>query len=136
MITNEDFFKGRDKTYAAQLTDAMKLQAVETLSKVNLLLGRFYAANPGAHTRGCNSGWRPPAVNAGVKGASPTSHHMTCKAVDVGDDDETLDKWCMTPAGQQALADIGLWMEHPSATPRWCHLQVVPPRSGKRVFYP
>jgi hypothetical protein len=34
------------------------------------------------------------------------------------------------------LAEIGLWLEHPISTPRWCHVQTVPPKSGKRVFTP
>ena len=39
-------------------------------------------------------------------------------------------------AVEASLASLGLWMEHPLATKGWCHLQVVSPRSGMRVFYP
>lgn len=136
MITIEQFFMGRDKTYAKELTDEIKANAAETVRRANLLLERFYKANPQAHKRGVNSGWRPSAVNASTKNAAPKSHHMTGKALDIGDDDEMLDTWLMTTAGQKALEEIGLWMESPKATPRWAHVQTVPPRSGRRVFAP
>lgn len=137
MITAQQFWKGRDTQYAADLTPEIVANAEETLWRTNRLLAMFFAAN--AHTtrdRGCNSGWRPPIVNARTKDAAKLSNHMTGKAIDVGDDDEALDTWLMTIAGQQALIECELWMEHPKATPRWCHLQTVPPRSGRRVYYP
>lgn len=136
MITIEQFFMGRDKTYASELTDEIKANAQETVRRVNKILARFYAAYPKAHTRGVNSGWRPPVINANTKNAAVKSHHMTGKAVDIGDDDELLDTWLMSSEGQKALVEIGLWMESPKATPRWAHLQIVPPRSGRRVFIP
>lgn len=136
MITLEQFYMGRDKTYASELTAEIKKNATETVRRINLLLALFYAANPKAAKRSVNSGWRPAAINAGVKNAAPKSKHMLCLAGDLSDDDEALDKWCMTEAGREAMETVGLWLEHPSATPRWCHLQTVAPRSGNRVFYP
>ena len=136
MITVSDYFMGRDRVYASCLTDDIKLNAAETVKRANALLELFYAACPKAHQRNVNSGWRPPAINACVRGAAPRSNHMTGKAVDLGDDDGALDDWLMTIPGQAALVKIGLWMEHPSATPRWCHVQTVPPGSGRRVFHP
>ena len=136
MITLELFYKGRDKQFAADLTPEIQKNAEELLRRTNRLLELFYVANPTAHKRGCNSGWRPPAVNAGVKNAAPKSNHMKGLAVDIEDDDEMLDKWLMTAAGQKTLEICQLWMEHPSATPRWAHVQSVPPRSGRRVFNP
>ena len=137
MITQEQFYKGRDKAFACDLTPEIRANAVETLKRANHLLDEFYTCNPSAYrNRGCNSGWRPPAVNACTKGAAKKSNHMLGKAIDIGDDDEQLDTWLMTPEGQSALVRIGLWMEHPSATPRWAHVQTVPPGSGRRVFNP
>jgi hypothetical protein len=83
-----------------------------------------------------SSGWRPPAVNAAQRGAAVNSKHMTGRAVDVYDPDGDLDEWLMTGDGQRALKEIGLWLEHPSATKGWSHLQSIPPRSQNRVFYP
>ena len=55
-------------------------------------------------------------------------------AVDLYDPYGEIDKWCMD--NKTVLAEFGVWLEHPDATPGWCHLQVVPPRSGNRVFRP
>lgn len=136
MITPAQYFMGRDKTYAAQLTPDIIKNANDLLTRVNFLMAVFNTTNPTAHARGVNSGWRPPTLNAKVVNAAPNSHHQTGKAIDIGDDDGALDAWLMTIPGQKALVDARLWIEHPSATPRWAHFQSEPPRSGRRVFYP
>ena len=137
MITLTQYWMGRDRTYAAQLSAAIRAEAEETVHRANLLLARFAQAVPGnSAARGVSSGWRPPEVNAATPGAAKKSNHMLGRAVDLTDADGALDVWLMTPPGQTALADIGLWLEHPSSTPRWCHVQTVPPGSGRRVFYP
>lgn len=128
MITLEDYFMGRDVEYAEELTDELRDNARETVERANALLARA------GLDRSVNSGWRPAAVNATVPNAAKRSKHMQCLAIDLDDDDGALDAWCM--AHLDVLKEIGLWLEHPSATPRWCHLQIVPPRSGNRVFYP
>lgn len=135
-LTLTDYYKGRDKQYPAALTAEIAQNAAHTIALVNQLLTRFYAAKPQAAQRSVNSGWRPPIVNKRVKKAARASKHLTARACDLSDDDGDLDTWLMTPAGQQALTEIGLWMEHPDATPRWAHLQTIPPASGHRVFYP
>lgn len=135
MITLQQFYKGRNVQYANELTPEIAANAVETLARANKLLDIFYAKNKSALKRGCNSGWRPPEVNKSVANAAKKSLHMTGKAIDIEDEDEMLDKWCMTDVGRKAMLDIGLWLEHPISTPRWCHLQTVPPGSGNRVFY-
>lgn len=136
-ITLALYWMGRDKKYASELTPEIVANATEMCKRANALLALFYMANPGEKTdRGVNSGWRPPAVNAAIKNAAKKSNHMLAKAIDIADADGKLDAWLMTDAGQKALEDIGLWMEHPSATRGWCHVQTVPPRSGRRVFHP
>lgn len=136
MITLEQFWKGRDKQFAAELTPTIVANAKETLRRANLLLDIYEKQGGACGPRGCNSGWRPPEVNAATQGAAKMSKHMTGQAIDITDTDNQLDKWLMTPVGQKALTDIGLWMESPSATPGWAHVQTVPPGSGRRVFYP
>lgn len=126
---------GRDKAYASELTQDIQINAIETVFRVNELLTDYYRANPDAKRCGVNSGWRPPAVNRAAGGAR-LSNHMTGRAIDIGDADGRLDAWCLTPEGIAALERHGLWMEHPDATPRWAHFQTVPPRSGRRHFYP
>ena len=136
MITLADYWMGRDERFAGDLTTAIRDNAKLTVDRANALLERFAAATGNTTPRRVNSGWRPPAVNAATRNAAPRSKHRTGEAIDIGDDDEALDRWCMTPAGRAALEALGLWLEHPSATPRWCHVQTVPPRSGNRVFHP
>jgi hypothetical protein len=133
MITREDFYKRRDTIYARDLTPEMAEAADITISKANILLGRYPL---GAKDRTATSGWRPPSVNAATKGAAKKSNHLLGRAIDINDPAGDLSAWLMTPDGQKALEEIGLWMEHPSATPGWAHVQTVPPKSGKRVFYP
>lgn len=136
MITIDDYYKGRDKQYADELTPDIESNALITVDRINQLLDAFYAANPTAAVRTVNSGWRPEAINASVHGAATHSKHMTGQACDLSDDDGQLDAWLQTDSGQAALERIGLWMESPSSTPRWSHCQIVPPGSGKRVFIP
>ncbi len=127
MITLEQYFMGRDKTYAKELTNEYISNAKSLLEKVNGLLAA-YGKFPSV-----NSGWRPPTVNKAVGGAL-RSNHMICRAIDLNDDDGNLDKWCTN--NLPLLEKFGLYLEHPSKTPRWCHLQDVRPKSGNRVFMP
>lgn len=127
MITGAKFWKGRDITYAKELTPAIKANAVEVIRRVNALLTRA-----GLKLKDASSGWRPSAVNADAGGAKK-SNHMQGLAIDVEDADQALQKWCLKNTA--VLEELGLWMEHPRDTPSWCHLQSVAPRSGRRVFY-
>ena len=81
-----------------------------------------------------SSGWRPPSLNAHVKGAAPKSNHQLGLACDFKDTDGSLDKFCME--NLSVLEDLGLYLEHPDSTQGWCHLQIVSPKSKKRVFRP
>lgn len=123
-----DYYMGRDRQYYAELTPELRANARETIRRVNLLLQRAGMA------RKVTSGWRPAAVNATVPGAAKGSKHINCIAIDLEDRDGRLDAWCM--AHLEVLEEIGLWLEHPDATPDWCHLQTLPPGSGNRVFEP
>ena len=129
MITLPNYFMGRDKTHAAELTPGMRADAAETVRRVNALLK--IAKWPDAKV---SSGWRPLAINAATKGAAKASNHTLCKACDIADPKGALGKWCLN--NLKDLEAIGLWLEHPSKTPTWCHLQIVPPKSGRRVFMP
>ena len=123
-----DYYMGRDREFHAELTPELRANARETVRRVNRLLKRA------GFTRRITSGWRPAAVNAAVPGAAKGSKHISCIAIDLEDKDGALDAWCM--AHLDVLEEIGLWLEHPDATPDWCHLQTLPPRSGNRIFEP
>lgn len=62
------------------------------------------------------------------------SKHLFGQAVDIYDPNKELQKWCKN--NEAVLVDSELWMEDFSATPTWCHFQIVSPRSGKRWFLP
>ena len=143
-ITLGDYFTGpgpvlRDVKYAAELTDGIRENAAETVRRVNLLLAAMaadgvpLAVDPQTGSLS-HSGWRPRAVNAATPGAAKKSKHMQGRADDLFDPRGLLDAWCL--AHLDTLEEIGLWLEHPDATPLWCHVQTVPPGSGRRVFHP
>jgi hypothetical protein len=131
-ITLADYYMGRDRLYTDELTPELVSNAHQMVACANELLQRA------GLRRAVNSGWRPAAVNATVRNAARQSKHMLCLAIDIEDDDGALDAWCM--AHPEVLEVLGLWLEHPSATPSWCHVQIVQHGSwepGKpRCFYP
>lgn len=126
-ITIKQYFMGRDEKYPEELTEEIKKNVEETVEKVSELIDIW-----GGYTE-VTSGWRPAAVNAKAGGAKK-SNHMIGKACDLKDQAGRLDDWCL--ANLKVLEDIGLWLEDPASTPGWCHLQTVPPKSGRRVFKP
>ena len=140
MITLEDYLMGRPALYPEAYTEEVQLNAQQLVDRVNALLVEMARAgvqpevSPHSGTW-IASGWRPPELNAHTPGAASRSKHMTGEAVDLYDPEGVVDEWCLQhlPAISH---EIGLWMEHPSATKGWCHLQSVPPRSGNPVFYP
>jgi hypothetical protein len=127
-ITLEEYYMGRDVTHSEELSDAHRYNAKITVDRANALLEAF------GEERRVTSGWRPAGINAATPNASPVSKHVLCQAVDLEDKTGTLDQWCAEH--EDVLAQIGLWREASSATPTWTHIQIVPPHSGHRVFYP
>ena len=133
---------GRRETHPLDLTPAIETEAARTVDLANQLLAAALAdgvevgTSPVTKTQ-VSSGWRPPDINAGTKGAAVNSKHMTGQAVDLYDPAPgKLKAWLMTGHGQAALMRIGLWMEAPGSTPLWAHVQSKPPGSGRRVFNP
>lgn len=141
MISLHDYWMGRDREFPMAMSTALERNAalmVELANKVLILAhsaGVTLDKSPRTGTV-VSSGWRPASINANTAGAAPNSKHMTGQAIDLYDPDGDLDEWLMTVDGQKVLHDVGVWMEHPAATKGWSHLQSIPPRSGRRVFYP
>lgn len=129
MITLADYYMGRDQTHADELTAALRADAALTVQRVNALLTKAKIT-----TARVSSGWRPLAINAATKNAAKASNHTRCRACDIADTKGALGRWCLS--NLKELEAIGLWLEHPSKTPTWVHLQTVPPRSGRRIFLP
>lgn len=135
-ITLADYYMGRDADFPDELVGRIRANAALTVERVNYLLAAYAAATGDARPRKVNSGWRPLAINMRVRGAAMRSKHLSGEACDLDDFDGSLDRWCASAAGLAELGRIGLWLEHPDATPTWCHVQTSPPRSGRRVFNP
>lgn len=135
-ITLADYFMGRDADFPGELTPRVRANAALTVERVNYLLEVYAAATGDTRPRKVNSGWRPLSINMRVRGSAMRSKHLSGEACDLDDFDGSLDRWCASAAGLAELERIGLWLEHPDKTPGWSHCQIVPPRSGNRIFYP
>lgn len=133
MIILADYWMGRDQTHAADLTEAITDAAAELLGRVNLLLS--WAMRDNVRPTGIASGWRPAGINAATANAAAKSKHLTGHAIDLRDNGtRDLAIWCLK--NEDALAEIGLWMERPQWTPTWVHLQTIPPASHRRYYVP
>jgi hypothetical protein len=139
VITLEDYWMGRDVGYRHELTETIATNAAVTVARVNRMLAAVAAyglhteCKPGSHSP-VASGWRPVEINARVPAAVPDSPHISGAACDLYDPHNALDAWCVAHAG--VLGELELWLEHPDYTEGWCHVQIVAPRCGSRVFRP
>lgn len=147
MITLDDYFHAaepegdRRLRFPLAMTPEIEKNVVDLLERVNKLtyLARGAGVDFETHPRTksyVSSGWRSPEINAATANAAMKSKHMRGLAIDIYDPDGELDDWLMTDDGQRAMTDCILWMEHPSATKNWSHVQSIAPKSGRRVFYP
>ena len=126
-MTVDDYLttNGRHADRLRWVSDGVRDNATLLVERVNMLLARF------GKKREWRSGFRDVDSNSNVGGAKG-SRHMTGQGGDLEDDDRKLVTF-ITP---QILEECGLWMEAPSSTPTWCHVQIVPPPSGRRIFTP
>lgn len=140
-ISVDDYLMGRDAQYPGECTEVIMDNAARTVERVNSLLAVLEAENvpveinPRTNTV-IASGWRPAAVNASTPGSALRSKHMSAEACDLYDPEGSIDDYLFSEAGQRTLVSLRLWLEHPSATKSWSHVQTVPPRSGNRTFFP
>jgi hypothetical protein len=138
-LTLADYWMHRDVEYPLAMTPDIEHNAEILVDVLNGFMpeaemaGAVFTINPATGSL-LSSGWRPPAVNAATPHAAPNSKHMTGQAADLYGPGNVLALWAQQH--QDLLKKHGLWMEAPSATPTWLHLQTVPPRSGNRVFFP
>lgn len=127
-VSPEEYF-GRDtwkEQPSVNLTPSQLFNACRLLVQINRL--RDALGVPLLVT----SGYRTPEHNAKIGGA-PKSNHMQCLAIDISDPDGKL-KSRLAENDCHLLRRFGLYMEDPKDTPTWCHLQIVPPASGRRIF--
>lgn len=145
-ISVETYLMGRIKL---EELDVEKLANLNTLiPRVNTLLQAYYDATGDVRKFEMSSGYRRPTDNKAA-GGSKLSNHMKCAAIDLIDVNAKLGKWCQK--NESLMETIGLWFEHPDATMklvddnttesgtrvvRWLHCQCLPPKSGRRFFWP
>lgn len=126
-----------DRAKLEDLTPEQQANLNTLIPKVNELLERF------GEYRKCNSGFRSMSDHLRIykeKGITDKSKipmnswHLKAGAIDLEDKNRKLTKWCQKNVS--ILEELELWCEHPDATPSWLHIQIAPPKSGKRFFNP
>lgn len=80
------------------------------------------------------SGLRSAADQQRINPSAPKSKHMTGQACDIADSDGSLASWVR--ANMKLMVSTGFWFEDFDHTIGWVHFQIVPPKSGNRVFIP
>lgn len=135
LITQKDYFMGRDETCKDELTDQIKSNSVILLNKVNSLLHDLNVERAEV-----SSGWRPASINGSIPTAAKKSAHLEGMAVDLKDDKEQkLGKLILSRPDLLELYD--LWLEDLDSTKgkwtNWVHLDTRS-RSKRpiRVFKP
>ena len=136
MLTVDEYFSQHAADAApGELTDQFRQNAEDLLPRVIGLLNELGVTDPQQR-----SGWRPAATNAATANAASHSKHMTGNAIDVSDNDNSLDDqvsgYDTDNGGNSLLEKYGLYREAPQSTDTWIHLQNEPPGSHKRTFFP
>jgi len=140
MISMKDylgsFAHSKDLTPERYANAQRLLTACNRIEMIAIKDGVVFATNPetGSGVSGETfGGFRPQDCPQGA----PHSAHKDGLAVDRYDPFGKIDAWLLTSAvAQKAMAEIGMYFEHPNATPGWSHWSIKAPPSGKRFFYP
>ena len=139
MISRKDYLG----TYAgcSDITPAISVNIDRLLNKVNALLAYMQQdkvivpINMKTRTQisgDLNGGFRPQDCAIGA----PNSNHKQGLAVDLYDPLGKVDEWVTNPNNLKKIQALDLYFEDKSATEGWCHVQIVPPKSGRRWFLP
>lgn len=126
MLTIDDILtssgKYKERAKSPECTGEVITNAGVLLNRVNGLLIRL------GRTAKVSSGFRTQAANSAAGGAKK-SGHMLGKAVDLEDNDGTLDELIT----DGLLTEFDLYREDPAKTKGWCHLDITPRKN--RTFY-
>lgn len=124
-FSRQEYLKGREVHYP--LTEEMEANLIKLMKALNPIREAY------GKVLTITSGYRTPAGNAAAGGAKK-SNHMLCLACDFKDTDGKFAAWCLENLA--LLEEHGVYIESPEHTKGWLHMQIVPPRSGNRVFIP
>ena len=139
MISRKDYLG----TYAgcSDIAPAISVNIDRLLNKVNALMAYMQQDKVivplNMKTRSqisgeLNGGFRPQDCAIGA----PNSNHKQGLAVDLYDPLGKIDEWVTNPNNLKKIQALDLYFEDKSATDGWCHVQIVPPKSGRRFFLP
>ena len=130
------FAKCGDLTPSRYANAQRLLLACNRLEALALIEGVKFPENPRTRSGVAGEtygGFRPQSCTQGA----PYSAHKECLAVDRYDPGGDIDTWLMaSPEAERLIAELGMYFEHPSATPGWSHWSIKAPPSGHRFFYP
>lgn len=155
MITAQQYFSNPTTGEEKPHTDEHEESFRDLSARRDALRADFYAAHPervgpdidpdtgteisGKRNGSGDGGFRLKGNTTSAPGVF--SSHEQARGVDDSDQDNALDDWLTTfdrenGRRNEMLEKHGLYREHPSATPTWCHLTTRAPKSGKRTFMP
>jgi hypothetical protein len=126
-ISKKTYFGNKNKKFANDLT----VEITENVTKLLIAVDKFLAN----YTKPViiSSGWRPKSYNAQIGGAT-SSNHITGLAIDLKDTDNRLFEYVLQ--NLELAKELGLYFEDKRWTPTWVHIQLIAPKSGKRIFVP
>lgn len=80
------------------------------------------------------SGVRTQQMQMRINPSNPHSAHLAGAAVDINDPDKDLWGWCLDNIN--IIIECGLYLENRLSHSRHTHFQILPPKSGSRIFNP
>lgn len=128
MISKEELLKDRDKQFPDEYTQTVSDNLNALLIVLNKIREKY------GKPMLISSGWRPKAINDKTSNSAAMSNHMLGLAADIRDMDRKFMHWCLD--NLEFLSELGVYMEDFRYTPSWLHIQIVPPKSGKRIYIP
>lgn len=140
-ISMNEILKGADLNKQPNATQINLNILLERINKVRALWAKPMTVTSGLrswedHTRI----YKEKAIKEGIpydeSKVPKASKHLYGQAVDIFDPDKKLQEWCLLH--EKELLEIGLWLESFTATPNWCHFQIIPYSSwriGKSIWF-
>lgn len=151
MITKEEYFGLKPHTPEQETAAQDLLDRVQTLTAEAEEDGAYHrprCPNTGTEISGSKGGSGDGGfrLTTATTGAGNSSHKVlpadkpAGAGVDVYDPGDHLDTWLDQyengDGSNSKLHEHGLWREHPSKTPTWCHLTNRSVGANKQTFYP